>query len=138
MDNMTDEQINNNHTAILTKLSDIDKNLAVNTNETQNIKTRIADIQTDMKEAKIAIQIANGRTTKLEGWSNEAKKIIEATTKTASDTLINYKSDRTKILAGSAVILFLGGTILTLAIMAINSKIKDGINEALSAYEITK
>ncbi len=125
------------HMTILEKLSVIDKNLAVNTAETANIKARISDMQTDTKETKVAVQVANGRTTKLEQWSNEAKVIIEKTTTIATRTAENYSIDKTRLWSSIGVLVFLGGTIITLAIMAINSKIKDGINEALSQYEVT-
>ncbi len=43
----------NSHTAtIMKELSDIKSSLAVNTNETANIKGRIGEIQSDVKEIK--------------------------------------------------------------------------------------
>lgn len=64
------------------------------------------------------------------------KKGLESTTKLASETLINYKLDKAKIWVAMAIMLFLGGTIITLSIMAINSKIKTAVSDALSVYDI--
>lgn len=41
-----------NVNSILKELSDIKANLAVNSNETQNIKTTIGEVKTDLKEIK--------------------------------------------------------------------------------------
>lgn len=46
---MADEQ---NQNAILKELSDIKSSLAVNTNETANIKSSITEIKADMKDIK--------------------------------------------------------------------------------------
>lgn len=42
----------NNHTTILKELSDIKASLAVNTNETANIKQSVSEIKFDIKEIK--------------------------------------------------------------------------------------
>lgn len=131
-----EEITTNNHVVIMKELSDIKTSLAVNTNETSNIKTSVSKIELDVKETKSAIQLQNGRVTKTEEWSKEAQKIIENTTKIATETYTNYKTDKTRIWAVIGILLFLGGTILTLSIMAIDSKIKDGINEALSQFNV--
>lgn len=122
------------HMSILNTLSEIKSGLAVNSSETFNIKERVTVIQNDLKEAVGAIKIQNGRVRTLEDWSSNAQKMIENTTKIATETYTNYKTDKTRIWAVIGVLLFLGGTIITLSIMAINGKIKDGINEALSKY----
>lgn len=50
---MIDEQQKDVHsTTILKELSDIKANLAVNSNETANIKASISEIKSDMKEIK--------------------------------------------------------------------------------------
>ncbi len=126
-----DSETINNHTAILKELSEISKNLAVNTNETSNIKNSVTKIELDVKETKTAVQIQNGRVRTLENWSVEAQKIIENTTKIANDTYSNYKTDKSRIWAVVGVAMFLGGTIITLAIMAIDNKIKDAVVRAL-------
>lgn len=123
------EQINNSHTAILKELSDIGKNLAVNTNETSNIKInmekRLGEIQNDVKEAKIAIQTANGRTTKLEEWSNEAKKIIEATSKLAAGTATDYGKDQRSIWTAIKIISIVIPVLLTLVSTVLYFKAKE-------------
>jgi len=120
------------HMSILKQLSEINSSLNVNTNETSNIKNRVSEIQNDVKDTKTAVQIQNGRVTKQEEWSKEAQKIIENTARVTGD----YKIDKTRIWAVISVMVFLGGAIITLSIMAIDSKIRDGISEALAKYEI--
>lgn len=89
------------------------------------------EIKADGKEALNQIKIQNGRVRSLEDWSNDAKKIIENTTKIATDTLSAYKSDRRLVWFAYALLILVSGTIISLAIMAIDSKIKDGITQAL-------
>jgi len=136
MDHMTPEDQANNHNAlVMRELGDIKTSLAVNTNETSNIKSSVGKIEIDTKETKTAVQFQNGRMTKLEEWSKEAQKVIESTTKIASETLGNYRTDRVKIWTAVAVLLVVGGAVITLSIMAINTKIRDGINEAITQLE---
>lgn len=82
---MENEHLNSPHFIILEKLGSIDKNLAVNTTTTANIGSAVSKIELDLKETKNAVQIANGRTGKLEEWSKEARVIIENTSKTTSE-----------------------------------------------------
>src|SRR5689334_11465800 len=49
---MSDQSLNDQSTAILKELSDIKSSLAVNTNETANIKQRVTELQVDVKEIK--------------------------------------------------------------------------------------
>lgn len=49
---MKDEQVNTQSSAILKELSDIKSTLAVNTNETVNIKASLAEMKGDIKEIK--------------------------------------------------------------------------------------
>lgn len=49
---MEQQHDTSNINSILKELSDIKASLAVNTNETKNIKDNIAEIKTDMKEIK--------------------------------------------------------------------------------------
>ncbi len=44
--------VNDQSTAILKELSDIKSSLAVNTNETANIKQRVTELQVDVKDIK--------------------------------------------------------------------------------------
>ncbi len=96
-------------------------------------------IKDDSKEAKNEINkvsdkvgIQNGRVRKLEDWSESARIIIE----NSSNLIGTYKIDKAKIWTAGVVIVFLGGAIITLAIMAIDTKIEKGIEAALSSYEI--
>jgi predicted nucleic acid-binding Zn-ribbon protein len=129
------ETENQLHSSILKELSDIKANLAVNSNETSNIRQGVSEIKSDVRETRDKVAFQNGRVTKLEQWANEAKAVIESTTKIASETMSNYKSDRSKIWTAVAVLLVVGGAVITLSIMAINTKIRDGIAEALSTYD---
>lgn len=136
MEDMNPEQSNNHNILIMNKLGDIQTSLAVNTSETTNMKNDISEMKVDVKEAVKNTKETNGRVTRLEDWSKEAQRVIENTTKIANETYTNYKTDKTRIWAAVGVLLFLGGTIITLSIMAINSKIKDGISEALNNYQL--
>ncbi len=131
---MENEPTINNHMIMMKELGEIKSSLAVNTNETSNIKARVAEMQSDVKETKAAVQFQNGRVTKIEEWANEAKKVIENTTRIANNTATTYKTDKTRIWAVIGAIFFLGGTIITLSIMAIDSKIKEGITQAIESY----
>ena len=85
---------------------------------------------------KVGIQ--NGRMTKIETWSNEAKAIIENNSK----VLAKYKSDKGKIWVAISMLTLLGGTIIGLSIMAIDSKIQRAVGAAFDAkfdkIEVTK
>lgn len=91
----------------------------------------LVEIKSDGKEALNQIKVQNGRVRSLEDWANEAKKVIDNTTKIANETYNNYKTDKTRIWAVIGVLVFLGGTIITLSIMAIDSKIEKGISDAI-------
>lgn len=93
----------------------------------------LEDIKIDVKDALNQIKIQNGRVTRLEGWSKEAQKVIEHTTQIASETLSNYNTDRARIWTSIALIIFLGGTIITLALMVIDNKIKQGVDMAFES-----
>lgn len=128
------EDTNNHASAMMNVLSDIKSSLAVNTNETGNIKTLVGEIKNDVKTVDGKVGFQNGRVTKLEEWAKEAQKILEST----SDTMKSYSNDKLKVWTAMGLLLLLGGTIIGLSVMAINSKIKEGIHEALSAYETDK
>lgn len=83
-------------------------------------------------ETKEKVEFQNGRVRKLEDWSNEARTVIEASSK----TLLRYRMDKARLWVAITLLVFLGGTIITLSVMAIDSKIKVGIREALSGYNI--
>jgi hypothetical protein len=133
-----DEQSNNHNIAIMNKLADIQTSLAVNTNETSNTKLVVAKIEVVLSEIAKQTKETNGRVSKLEEWSSQTKTVIDNTTRIANETYNNYKTDKTRIWSAVGVLLFLGGTIITLSIMAINSKIKQGISDALLNIESVK
>ena len=95
----------------------------------------IKDIKETGKDTSLKVGIQNGRVTKLESWCIEAQKILESQVK-KNDAIDELKADvRSKwtglLWAGSAVV-FLGGTIILLSIMAIDNKIEKGIAQALA------
>ena len=61
--------------------------------------------------------------------------IKEQVTKT-NGRVSSLERSRAQLWGSIAMLTLLGGVIITLAIMAIDSKIKNGVDEALSAYEI--
>ena len=93
--------------------------------------THLTEIKADAKETKAAVQFQNGRVTKLEEWSNEAKTIID----NASKGVKNYVVDKAKVWVAIGILTILGGTIITLAIMAIDNKIDTRVNEAVVEYQ---
>ncbi len=146
MEDMTQsEQINNSHNAILTILSKMGIDLAVGTNEIQNIKTRISDTQVDVKETKadvkdlnVKVGFQNGRVSKLEQWSNEAIKIIEATNKLAVDTSVAYAKDQAKVWTAFKVISILFPTILALGVMVAMFQMQKIAKEVVSQAYFNK
>ena len=90
-------------------------------------------IAEDVKKLVIQVTTANGRTRKLEDWSNEAKTIIETNSKEVNSKINtlskDYSINKAKIWTAISVLLIVGGAIITLSIMAIDSKIKNGIHE---------
>ena len=128
------EDNNSNHIILLNKLADIQTSLAINTTETKNIRDGVGEIKTDLKEVKQKVEFQNGRVRKLEDWTKEAQTIIENNSKGVNSLI----GTRKVVWAAIAILVAVGGTIITLAIMAIDSKIKTGIDSALSIqYEIT-
>ncbi len=97
-------------------------------------KEYLSEIKQDSKDTKLAVQIQNGRVTKLEQWSTEAQKVIEG----VASVTTSYKADKNRLWGAYIVLFLLGATIITLSIMDIDSKIKEGITAALSQYEINQ
>ena len=99
------------------------------------IKDTIKEIKADLKETKADIKsisesvekiliqttATNGRVNKLESDTSEVK---------------NYSTDKARLWGGVGVLLVAGRPVITFSIMAINSKPKDGIREALAGYNI--
>lgn len=98
----------------------------------REIKSDVKDIKADFVSRREFTEGLNDIRSQLEPM----RKDINDTNKLASDTLINYKTDKARIWVAIAVLLALGGTIITLSIMAIDTKIKVGIDQALSGYDI--
>lgn len=76
---MSDQPLNDQSTAILKELSDIKSSLAVNTNETANIKQRVTELQVDVKEIKndfINRREFNEQITALSGRVDFFQKIV--------------------------------------------------------------
>ena len=96
------------------------------------ITNHLMEIKADGKETKQKVEFQNGRVRKLEDWSVEAGGII----KDISKTVDSYKTDKAKLWTGFFFLTILGGTIITLSVMAIDNKIEKGIRTALSAYNI--
>jgi len=123
------------------KSSEAAKEMEYTIKEVMNIKfdevgKHLDEIKLDVKEAVALGKLTNGRVTKLENWSNEAKKIIESTTTIASDTLLSYKIDKARLWTAIGVITLVAGALITLSIMAIDNKIKETVNSVFSEYEI--
>ena len=91
----------------------------------------LKEIKFDGKKTMDAVAIQNGRVGKLEAWSIEAQKVIENTTKVAATTSEEYRVDRARLWTAIAIVVLLGSTIITLAIMAIKSEIKNTVTTAI-------
>lgn len=85
---------------------------------------RRMDVQDDaLKEIKTQTTKTNGRVSFLEQWSKESQKILESTSNIATTTLTNYKVDRARLWTAIGLVIFFGGTILTLALMVLDNRI---------------
>ena len=104
----------------------------------KNISEKSDERHLDYKETHIEIKgiltalvaqvkEANHRTAKLESWSGEAKEKM----KTRDVLIDSYREDKTRIWTAMAILLFVGGSFISLSIMAIDNKIKIGVNNAL-------
>lgn len=94
-----------------------------------DLKEILVEIKSDGKETKAQAYKTNGRVGILEEWSVDARKLIENNAKDIG----GYKGDRRALIAGASIFLLLGGTIIALSVTAINHKIKDGIETAMSS-----
>lgn len=92
----------------------------------------LREVRDDGKETRVQATKTNGRVSTLEEWSKEAKQIIDASSK----VIIDYGKEKVKVWTAISILLFLGGAIITLSVMAIDNKIENGIEKALSNYEI--
>ncbi len=100
--------------------------------ELREQKEHIMEIKTDVKEVKSKVEFQNGRVRKLEDWQN----ITQTDLKGISDIVSNYKIDKAKIWTGIGLLVFFGGVIITLSIMAIDTKIQKSVEQVLAKYDI--
>lgn len=68
---------------------------------------------------------------------NDTLQRIESQTLKTNGRVTSLEKTRTQVWTAILVLIFIGGTVIGLAVMAINDKIKDGITNALSVYEKT-
>lgn len=96
------------------------------------MEKHLVEMKVDGKETKAHTQATNGRVTRLEEWSKEAKAILEETVTKVENVDKDYRRDRNRIIGGYIVLVALGTTIIGLAVNAIDSKIEKGIRTALA------
>ncbi|MGI9118425.1 MAG: hypothetical protein ACR2IQ_02660 [Minisyncoccia bacterium] len=101
-------------------------------NDIKDLRTDVRTISDTLGKVLVQTTTTNGRVNKLDDWSIEAKTLMEA----HSTQLSENKTQFSRIWGGVAVLMVVGGAIITLSIMAINNKIKEGIHDALSTYNI--
>lgn len=125
---MEETKTSQHEIAVLQKLADIDKGLAINTNETANMKTLMEKIDLTVQKLDDKVGVQNGRVRTIEDWSNAAKSLIESNSK-AINTLNTSISglNKSKIILWTSVIV--GGalisTIITLGGIILKNEIKD-------------
>jgi len=86
----------------------------------QEQKEDIKEIKKDTKDTLVQAIKTNGRVNALEIDNKETQK-----------TLSSYKKDRIRVITFGALIFFFGATIIGLAVLALDSKIEKGIQQAL-------
>lgn len=125
------EQQLNSHILIMNQLNGMDKNLAINTTETTNIKNSLGKIEVDVKEGVTEARKTNGRITKLEDWSTGAQKIIETTSEIAD----NYKTDKARLWTAITIIIGLWGLLTIVGAFTFKYFVNKTVNDALSTYQ---
>ncbi len=104
----------------------------------KEIKEKLEEIGSDVKETKVQTIRTNGRVGVLEEWSEDARVVIENNTENIN-ALTNF---RYWIIGTGASFLILGGTIASLIYYNIDRKISAGIdsafNERFSKIEVIK
>lgn len=101
-------------------------------NELKEQKEHIIEIKSDVKEVKSKLEFQNGRVRKLEDWQNSTQGDLKG----LKDMGDNYRLDKGKIWTGIGLLMFFGGVIITLSIMAIDTKIEKAVEQALAKYDI--
>ena len=102
----------------------------------ESVDKHLSEIKEDVRDTRDKVAIQNGRVRLLEDWSQDAQDLIQKTSDVASSTLESYKIDKARFWTAITILTLVGGTLIALSVMAINSKIKEGISEALSVYEV--
>jgi hypothetical protein len=102
----------------------------------EDVKQSLGRLEKGMGEVKTQTTLTNGRVLKLEAWQESATSNIFDLKKEVYELSLDYAVNKTRLWTSVAVMLFLGGAIITLAIMAIDAKIQDGLHRALSEYEV--
>jgi lipid II:glycine glycyltransferase (peptidoglycan interpeptide bridge formation enzyme) len=92
-----------------------------------SVDVKLDYIQRDIRDIKDTLKDTPTRREFNEAINDLNKQIIP---------IQDYKTDKARVWIAIAILMALGGTIIALSIMAINSKIKDGITQALSQYNI--
>ena len=98
----------------------------------KELNVHIQEIKTDVKTLNEKVGFQNGRVTKLEEWSKEAKVAIESSVNGVSQ----YKVDKARLLTLISVLTLLGTGVIGVSIWGIETKIQNGIIDALSVYDI--
>ncbi len=100
-----------------------------------NLHDKIDDISEMAKGTEEKVGIQNGRVRKLEDWTSDVKEVIKTQAALVAEITTDYKVEKGKIIAVIAVLTLLGGTIIALAISAIDGKIEKGITSAINNYK---
>jgi len=77
----------------------------------------------------------NGRVTRLEDWSVDAKKIIESSAKMIANVDKDYEKSKVRMYTALGVLIFCAATIASLSVMAAKSFIKQQIQNGFSSIE---
>ncbi len=94
----------------------------------KEVHTHLNDLKVLGTDTSVKVGIQNGRVTKLETVSNELVKFTENNAR----GIQSLKNTRTQIWSAITVLVFLGGTIIFLAVLAIDTKIQKGIDTAFN------
>lgn len=125
------------------QMGEIKTILAVQAEKHTQIDEKLDKIQKTGEQTLSQATYTNGRVSAIEQWVGEAKIIIEKLAKDTGETAKDYTINKTRMWTAVTLLVFLGGTIITLSIMAINSKIDsklersrtDIANEVVQLFE---
>lgn len=97
----------------------------------KEIAGHLEDIKESVSDLNDKVGTQNGRVTRLEEWSNQAKVAIETGLKKSGEIELEYKQDRAKIITLISVMIFVGGILFTLANMLNNYRMQEKIQAAV-------